>query len=84
MWNFIDETNRIFWVRVLKSGTGKKMEEIHKQFPGEKSMVIVQNKEHQYMNGYKDISSEIKVDYKTENIIFVELNHRAECPTCNG
>ncbi len=79
MWNFIDESNRVFWVVTPKKDMGTKMDEISKQFPGDKKIIVINSEEYQNGNGYNQLAQQIKVDYENENLIFIELSEIAAC-----
>ncbi len=76
MLNFIDETNKVFWIIVDKKDMNKRgglLEEALTGYNCDKKVIVINNEEYQNTNGYKGIAEKIEVDYKKDNLVFVEL-----------
>ena len=76
MLNFIDETNKVFWIIVDKKEMNKRgglLEEAIAGFDCDKKIIVINNKEYQNTNGYRGIAKKMHVDYSKNNLVFVEL-----------
>jgi hypothetical protein len=73
MVTFLDESNKVFYAVIEKRNMGRQMEEINRQFPGDKNIIIINNESYRNENGYANIARKITVDYTTQNLVFFEL-----------
>jgi hypothetical protein len=76
MLNFIDETNKVFWIIVPKSEMNKPsgiLAVALADYKCDKNVIVLNSEEYRNTNGYRDIAEKISVDYTKDNLVFVEL-----------